>query len=78
MTVYATPDPYGGTELRVADWDGWVRVGLNTFGYYTIALRRPGYYTSFTGMAGHPDVVRSVAETMLRGAARADGIEVRA
>ena len=78
MALYAIPAANGDTVLYVDGWNGWLRIQLNTFGYWTLALRRPGYYTSFTGMAGHPDVVRSVAETMLRGAARADGIEVRA
>lgn len=48
-------------------------------------LTRPGEYrltlyttrVSHTMIAGHPDIVRSVAETMLRGAARQAGIEIK-
>lgn len=76
--LYALRDSSGATYLYIDGWTGWVSIRLNTFGYYTLTLRQPGNRISYTGMAGNADVVRSVAEAMIRGAARADGIEARA
>lgn len=76
MALYVTRIAYGATELHVDGWNGWVRMRPTSHGW-TLVLRRPGNRVSYTDIAGNVDVVRSVAETMIRGAARADGIEVQ-
>lgn len=74
--LYATPGDNGITILTIGGWAGSLRILPTAYGW-TLALRRPGRSITYTGIAGHPDVVRSLAETMLRGAARADGIEIQ-
>lgn len=65
-------------RLTVPGYPGRVTITPHTLVPYVITVSNGAGRITYVHLAGHPEVVRSVAETILRGEARRAGIEVAA